>query len=382
MGTAAMTDDLVAYLLDDLSPERRAEVEAKLESDVVWRWELERLRECMAASGDIQQCAESSPSSSPIAAENEPPVDLVKKTCCFVEDSASGKFKAEKRRCGAKAKPVLSGAACEGGGRRWSLADATIAAGVLLILAALVTPAIQQSRATARRFTCENNLRGWGLASEHYAQLNNGNLPTVLPGQPAAIYLTRLVDSGVVSEAEARELSACPDSPTAKSRFEGEVAFSIPTSDELTTATGAELYKLVTLMGITYAVPVGNFDQRGRHYPSRFTASAERPLAADAPAIGAMGISPVMHIGGTQNVLNEAGCVKPYVVGVLPAEDQRVRDLHLNDEGVPAAGTSPDDHFLALPMYGPDGPVVPGHPKSVRIRLQFVTPIGPTTDGQ
>jgi anti-sigma factor RsiW len=56
-----MTDDLIAYLMDDLSPERRAEVDAKLESDVVWRWELDRLRECMVASGDVAPCSESLP---------------------------------------------------------------------------------------------------------------------------------------------------------------------------------------------------------------------------------------------------------------------------------------------------------------------------------
>jgi hypothetical protein len=154
----------------------------------------------------------------------------------------------------------------------------------------------------------------------------------------------------------------------------------VPTTDELATATGEQLYQLVSMLGITYAVPVGYFDEKGRHHPPKFTASSDRPLVADAPMIGPMGIRPAVHVGGTQNVLNEAGSVNPYQVGILPGEDERVRDLHLNDQGIPAAGTSPDDHFLAPPMFGPDGPIAPGMQKSIRLRLQFFIPSVRTSD--
>lgn len=366
-----MTDDLIAYLMDDLSPERRAEVDAKLEADVVWRWELDRLRECMAASGDIRQCAESA-AAAPNALEAshvdlEPPVDLVKKTCCFVEDSASGKFKVEKR---CKKKSAFSAAAFESGGRSWSLADVTVGAGVLLILAALIMPAIQESQAASRRGTCAFNLRGLGMASGKYADLNNDSLPEVLPGQPAVYYLTRMVEGGVLTEAEALEVGACPDSEEARRRSEQKLKLRLPTSDEFALATGDELLQLIAMSGMSYAVPVGYFDENG-HHPSKFTARSERPMIADAPVIGPMGIRPVSHGGCTQNVLSEAGCVKPYSVCVLPGEDARVRDIHLNDEGIPAAGNSPDDLFLAPPSYGPDGPIAPGLPKSIRVQFRF-----------
>lgn len=372
-----MTDDLIAYLMDDLSPERRAEVDAKLETDVVWRWELDRLRECMAASGDIRQCAESA-AAAPNALEAshvdlEPPVDLVKKTCCFVEDSASGKFKVEKKRC--KKKAAFSAAACESGGRSWSLADVTVGAGVLLILAALVMPAIQESQAASRRGTCAFNLRGLGMASGKYADLNNDSLPEVLPGQPAVYYLTRMVEGGVLTEAEALEVGACPDSEEAQQRSQIKLKLRIPTTQELAMATGDELLRLIAITGLSYAVPVGNFDDNGQHHPSKFTAHSERPMIADAPLIGPMGIRPTSHGGCTQNVLSEAGCVKPYSVCVLPGEDARVRDIHLNDEGIPAAGNSPDDLFLAPPSYGPDGPIAPGLPKSIRVQVLFIVPL-------
>lgn len=378
-----MTDDLIAYLMDDLSPERRAEVDAKLATDVVWRWELQRLRECMAANGDIESCAESSPAlpdaleashvdGSPV--DVEPPVDLVKKTCCFVEDSASGKFKVEKKRCG-KQKAAFSAETCHSGGRSWSLADVSVGAGVLLILAALIMPAIQNSQAASRRGTCDFNLRGLGMASGRYAELNNGLLPEVSPGQPAVYFLTRLVEGGVLTEAEALEVGACPDSDEARQRSEEKLKLHVPTSNEFSLATGEELLRLIAKPRMSYAVPVGNFDENGQHHPSKFTANNERPMIADAPVIGPMGVRPASHGGCTQNVLSEAGCVKPYSVCVLSGEDARVRDIHLNNQGIPAAGNSPDDLFLAPPSYGPDGPIASGQAKSIRVRLQFFVPL-------
>jgi len=378
-----MTDDLIAYLMDDLSPERRAEVDAKLETDVVWRWELQRLRECMAASGDIESCSESSPappealeassvSASPV--DVEPPVDLVQKTCCFVEDSASGKFKVEKKRCG-KQKAKFSAEACRSGGRSWSLADVTVGAGVLLILAALVMPAIQSSQTASRRGTCDFNLRALGMATGKYADLNNGLLPEVSPGQPAVYYLTRLVEGGVLTEAEALEIGACPDSDEARRRSEEKLKLHVPTTNEFAMATGDELLRLIATSGMSYAVPVGYFDEKGQHHPSKLSSHSERPMIADAPVIGPMGVRPVSHGGCTQNVLNEAGCVKPYSLCVLPGEDARVRDIHLNNEGLPAAGNSPDDLFLAPPSYGPDGPIASGQAKSFRVQVRFYVPL-------
>lgn len=377
-----MTDDLIAYLMDDLSPERRAEVDAKLATDVVWRWELQRLRECMAASDGAEQCAASSPhppdaleashvDASPV--DVEPPIDLVKKTCCFVEDSASGKFKIEKKRCRKKA--AFSAESCHSGGKPWSLADVTVGAGVLLILAALIMPALQESRAASRRGTCAFNLRGLGLASEKYAELNDGLLPEVLPGEPAVYYLTRLVEGGVLTEAEALEVGACPDSEEVRRRVQEKLKLRMPTTNELALATGDELLRLIAMSGMSYAVPVGYFDENGQHHPSKFTAHSERPMIADAPVIGPMGIRPASHGGCTQNVLSEAGCVRPYSVCVLPGEDARVRDIHLNDQGIPAAGNSPDDLFLAPPSYGPDGPIASGQAKSIRVQVRFFLPL-------
>lgn len=356
-----MTDDLVAYLLNDLAPEQRAEVEAKLETDVVWRWELERLRECMAANGDLQKSVE------------EPPLDLVQKTCCFVEDSASGKFaleEAAKKKACRKSRAALSVvAAGEASGRSWSAADVTIGVGVLLVLAALVMPAIQQSQAAARRGTCEYNLRGLGAATAQYAELNDYRLPAVLPGQPAGLFLVGLVEGGALSKEEALEAATCPDSPLAQRRFDEGLRRQMPERAELELVRGFAMQEVLDMMGLTYAVPVGYFDAKGSHQVPRFTGGQELPLMADAPLISAAGLRPESHGGCSQVVLSEAGCVRPYSVCVLGGEDARMKSIHLNDAGVPAAGNSPDDLFLAPPNFGPDGLLAVGPPQTRKVQV-------------
>ena len=355
-----MTDDLVAYLLNDLTPERRAEVEARLESDVVWRWELDRLRECMAASGDLQKCAE------------EPPLDLVQKTCCFVEDSASGKFTVEKKPRREKRAALSAASASEMCGRSWSAADVTIGAGVLLVLAALVLPALQHSQAAARRGTCEYNLRGLGAATAQYAELNDFRLPEVLPGQPAGLFLVGLVEGGVLSPDEALEVATCPDSQIAQRRFNDGLEQRMPERAELEAASGVAMQDLLDMMGLTYAVPVGYFAAEGRHRTPRFTGGQQQPLMADAPLISPAGLRPQSHGGCSQNVLTEAGGVRPYSVCVRAGADARMKSIHLNDAGFPAAGNSPDDLFLAPPNYGPDGLLAVGLPRTQKVHVYIL----------
>lgn len=369
-----MTDDLIAYLMDDLSPERRAEVEAKLATDVVWRWELERLRECMATSDESESCVEP-PSGvvdeiSSVANDLEPPVDLVKKTCCFVEDSASGKFKVEKQN--RKKRAPFAPASCAAARRSWSLADVTVASGVALILAALILPAIQQSRGSARTEQCANNLRALGAASESYAKRHFGFLPTVMRGEPSLVYLTKMVDAQILSPEEAFAISACPDSMAAQRRFASGSLSRLPTTLELSTAKGHELSDQVREANVSFAFPVGYFNKRGEIQPLEFNPGAEQPLVSDAPTIGPTALVSNSHGGCMQNVLSSAGCVKPYALCVLVREDQRMRDIHLNDAGKPAAGNSPDDVFLAPPDYGPEGPIALGGLKSVKVQLYIV----------
>ncbi|WP_428307114.1 DUF1559 domain-containing protein [Lacipirellula sp.] len=382
-----MTEDLIAYLMDDLSPERRAEVDAKLETDVVWRWELQRLQECMTAGdGDANSCGDASaPAESAASAlatidessihdakvDVEPPLDLVKKTCCFVEDSASGKFKVEKKRCSKKqaAFTAETAGACK---RSWSLADVTVASGVGLILAALILPAVQNGRAAARTDQCANNMGSLGMAIENYAGRHAGLMPAVNRNEPSIMFFTRLVDDGDLTPQQAFELSVCPDSVQAQERFEDGALSRLPSTMELSSVTGLQLLKLIALANVSYAAPVGYFNAEGEVQPLKFNPGAELPLMTDAPIIGPNALRSNSHGGCRQNVLSTSGCVKPYTVCVLSQEDKRMRNIHLNDAGVAAAGTSSDDIFLAPPDHGPNGPVVLNGPPQFQLNIYLV----------
>ena len=359
-----MTDDLIAYLMDDLSPERRAEVDAKLETDVVWRWELQRLRECMAASGDIESCAESSPASldaleashvdaSPV--DVEPPVDLVQKTCCFVENSASGKFKVEKRRCG-KQKAAFSAETCQSGGRSWSLADVTVGAGVLLILAALVMPAVQHSRDAARNSVCDNNLRGTYLALDNFQGRHDGALPPLAASDPAVMLYIDLIDAGYMTKSDAMQVMTCPNSPQAERLAQCGVTRRIPSREELSSLSAREMATAIGEMYVSYALLLGFRDDKGNYQQPTLTGDTDVPLIADAPAVTPTGFQPVNH-GFSQNMLTKAGSVNHFAPQVLSCQDPQLRKLYLNDNGEQSAGCNADDAVLALPHVSPIGPI-------------------------
>ena len=353
-----MTDDLIAYLLDDLSPERRAEVDAKLATDVVWRWELDRLRECMAASGDIVQCVETPPT--PIDAleashvDLEPPVDLVQKTCCFVEDSASGKFKLEKKRC--KKQAAFSPETCHSGGRPWSLADVTVGAGVLLILAALIMPAVQRSRDAARNSVCDNNLRGTYVALDNYRGRYDGAIPQLAPNDPAVMFYIDLVDAGFMTKSDAMQVMTCPNSPQAQRLAQCGAKRRIPSREELSSLGIREMLAAISDMYVSYALPLGFRDGNGEYRQTSLAGTSNAPLIADAPAITPTGFQPVNH-GCRQNMLTKSGSVDHFATQVLPCQDPQFRNLHLNDDGEQSAGCNEEDAVLALPHVSPDGPL-------------------------
>lgn len=367
-----MTDDLLAYLLDDLSPERRAEVDAKLATDVVWRWELERLRECLAASGALDQCATPPAAAEPDALEAshpdlEPPIDLVQKTCCFVEDSASGKFKIEKKRC--QQQRVMSAADCEGGNRGWSLADVTVGAGILLILAALILPAVQHSRDAARSNVCGTKMKAIHVALENHA-INRGGLPELSSSDPTAMLIAQLVAAGFMSQADAAEVVTCPNSPQAQRLNDLKFKIRVPAPQELRAATGQELLQLIAGINLSYAFRLGYRDANGDYRQVQMR-DLDSPMMADAPAATATGLQPVNH-GCRQNILMKSGSVRTLDATVLPANDADFQSLFWNNEGEQAAGSNEDDVVLATPYGSGDGPLNLSLPKVRPAHLQVL----------
>src|SRR3954447_16905180 len=61
--------------------------------------------------------------------------------------------------------------------RAFSLAEMLIVIGIIIVLLALLLPAMNRAREASRRAACASNLRQIGEAMMRYATENNGKLP-------------------------------------------------------------------------------------------------------------------------------------------------------------------------------------------------------------
>jgi hypothetical protein len=337
-----MTEEIFAYLMDDLCPQRRAAVEQRLAEDPAWRRELERLRDCLAECGDAGKCLE------------EPPQDLVERTCHLVEHvwhSPSGEAVLRHSDHAAAAFAATAAAAPVSG---WSLADVTIGGGVLLLIAALVTPAVFETRAASRRAACESNLRTLGAALFDYQDEHNQQLPRVEPGQNAGMYALALVEGGYLTREQILDHLVCPDSELADDIFDGRAAIEIPSREELVAARGARLAEFRKRMGGSFAYPLGYHDETGAYQQRPFTGDEQAPLLSDAPMLAPREVRSVNHGGQGQNVIDQSLRVRFRTEAVVAGDD-----IFLNDEGRQAAGVSRRDSVLGPSDVGPDGPIVP-----------------------
>jgi hypothetical protein len=367
-----MTDELVAYLLDDLCPERRTVVEQRLQNDAAWQREFDRLKECFASCGetgndptgsDPTKCADANARQSNrdggMAETVEPPQDLVHKTCCYVE-----------RACGchgpgaADSAATLSPSSVSGGGRSsWSMADFAVGGGVLVVLGMLMMPAIQESRGAARRLTCEKNLQTLGAGLYSY-QANHGHwLPTVGPGQTGAQYAAALAKHSGFKPEELAPLLMCPDSPEAQRASEMKATVRIPSYEELASTFGKRRVPTAKPWAGNYAYVVGYRDERGEYHYVKYTGSDDKPMLADPPQLSALGIRSGSHGGRGQNVLNQSLGVKFRTNCELACDTD---NMYLNKYLAHDAGCDPDDTVLIrcdaevseVPQM-PTSPIVP-----------------------
>jgi len=63
--------------------------------------------------------------------------------------------------------------------RGFTLIELLVVISIIATLAALILPAVQNARATARRAECMNNIRNCGIAAQSFSTARNGNLPFV-----------------------------------------------------------------------------------------------------------------------------------------------------------------------------------------------------------
>lgn len=331
-----MTDDLLAYLLDDLPPQRRQEVELKIQSDPQWRSEYERLRECFDES---QQELDAD-------CVDQPPADLAQRTCQLVD---SGHFAALGACGGAAMSDVPEGTASRRS--RWSMADLTIAAGVLLVLFGLFSPALLGSRESSRQQLCNHNLRGVATLCLERAELQGGHVPPVQPDEPMGKLAWSLTGGSGKSFENSYSRFFCPNSPLANALADGKIKLRIVNWPEVSDADGESRKFVVHFLSDMYAFQSGHLDKRGSIRPVRLTLSTFKPLASHAPIITRDGaVQPNPSGCGGRMVFEDChvGLYSP--VGPLAGDDP-----FLNDNGEHAASDRENDVILLRGNVTPIG---------------------------
>ncbi len=301
---------LLGYLLESLEPHERAEVEEALRGDPQLRADLALLRKSLAplnfAPLDV-----------------DPPEGLAEATCEYVSLQAAHLGESVVSR----EPPVAS--------TRWTMADLAVAAGVFLSATLLLFPAVQHSRAMARRTECQENLREAGVALDGFSSTHGDLFPTIPEnGRLAAhwAYGPQLVSAGYLAP-DTRSLQ-CPtfrDRPTA-------CCPKVPTVKKILVANEMEYRRIVGSMNTLFAYAFGYYVD-GHYEDIKNTHSAYLPVLSDIPNPDRPCRGSRVHGPPGQNVLFADGRVVFLTVYVLRPDD----NIFTNGYGEVAAGIDCDD---------------------------------------
>ncbi len=333
-----MRDELLAYLLNDLDDEQRSRIEARLESDPVWRHELERLRSYMGEARDTST-----------GETDTPPEDLVHRTCLFVKQASAQ---------GALSPAVLPASLTESQdaaapkNRRWTFLDMSVVAGLMLVMASLLLPALRESREAARRLKCQENLHRLGFALAQFAEQSGGQLPAIGRHENAGMYALKLVESGILTRGQLIELLVCPSTQLAEDVSRGVRVIRIPSRLELASATGAKLQSLLDNTKSSFAYRIGYVDEQGIYRQVTFTGRCNAPVMSDKPSFASVGYQSDNHKKCGQNVLFQDQSVRYFQLCI-----QTNRDKHwfLNEDDQPAAGKHKNDIVMMRSEMSPFG---------------------------
>jgi type II secretory pathway pseudopilin PulG len=180
-----MNEDIAGYLLGALDRDAAERVEQQLADSVELRRELDRIGQAMRPLGED--------------GDVDPPPRLAERTIQRV------------LRC-RQQEPCAAAATST-----WRLTDLAVAAGILMMISAVILPALQQSRQQSLLAACTNNLRTLGVALQSYSDDHGGYYPFYTSNGPLAVagmYAPLLLESGYVADSAAFVCPASGDQAT------------------------------------------------------------------------------------------------------------------------------------------------------------------------
>jgi len=319
-----MRELLIRYLLGELDPEEHQQLHAELQRNAELRSELARLRACIAANQ-----------------QEELPGGLAERTAecvagCSIGANESADFLS--RRAAALAAAAEPPAGVLG----WSLADLTVAGGVVLAVSMLLFPALGDSRDGTRRHVCANNQRELYVLVTNFRENNDGVIPRVGPNDFAGVFASQLVDHHYVRPQDLAMWLVCPGAPLADEIRSGQFKIRIPSVAALramSPAAAAMAAKAISPF-LAYRFP---HQVNGEYRYLVNDRQSHSPLFSDTSGDEADGMMSPNHGGYLVQVTFADGSVRSFTTCEVPGlEDNFFR----NALGRVAAGCDRRDSVL------------------------------------
>lgn len=357
-----MHEDLLGYLLGALEPHEMRRVAQWLQDDPEARRQLEELERSLR------------PLEEGFEPPSDPPPDLVSRTLANLPplpapggDAAASDFgkSASLTNAAFSTESVSAPDAAtpltpmhdgietsRTSGMMW--VDWIGAAGAVVVILALMLPALAHGRFEARKVACQDQLRQFGTAITQYVNLSpQDRLPAVSEQGPeafAGVFAIRLSDKGLLTDPSVRW---CPSLDTpADSQAALTDLNQIASLDELYGASVDKLRQMQQYSGGHYAYNLGVIEQDRLRSP-KYESRASFAVMSDAPLSGITDTKDLSkRIGHNAigiNVLYEDGrvCFVP-----LPELDTLPDHPLVNHRGEAEAGVNVDDASLA-PSWRP-----------------------------
>lgn len=223
-----------------------------------------------------------------------------------------------------------------GGRGHTSVMDFVIVAVVLMLLAAIILPAVNHSRFESRVLACQDNMREVGMSLLAFANQQGGKHLTIPEDDKlgiAGIFAPTLKETGFVDQ---DSLFLCAGNSAGK-----DIHRVIPTREQLRKADGSSLARLQRMAGGDFAFNIGQ-QVDGQYAATRNESRSWYVVLADNPSRDLAGRASSNHGGYGQNAFFEDGHIEFLASPVVDGDS-----IYENDWGLVAPGAHANDCVVA-----------------------------------